>query len=91
MDTQSYDFVIVGGGTAGLVLASRLSEDPEVQVLVIEAGEDQTADPRVTMPAMWPALLATDSVWNFCTTPQVSLSSLRPIHESLSSNENTLR
>jgi choline dehydrogenase len=34
----AYDFIIIGGGTAGLTLASRLSENPELQVAVIEAG-----------------------------------------------------
>ncbi|KAK7754268.1 hypothetical protein SLS62_003846 [Diatrype stigma] len=67
---DTFDFVIVGGGTAGLTLAARLSEDPDVQVLVIEAGEDLTADPRVDMPAMCQSLIATPSNWGLKTVPQ---------------------
>ncbi|PYI02594.1 glucose-methanol-choline oxidoreductase-like protein [Aspergillus sclerotiicarbonarius CBS 121057] len=73
MSVTEADIVIIGGGTAGLVLAARLSENPDLQILVVEAGQDQTEDPRVQTPALWPALVATDSDWQFMTEPQVAL------------------
>ncbi len=46
----TYDYVIIGGGTAGLTLAARLTEDPEVTVGVIEAGQNRLADPNILVP-----------------------------------------
>ncbi|KAI9799452.1 MAG: hypothetical protein M1825_004552, partial [Sarcosagium campestre] len=46
----SYDYLIAGGGTAGLVLANRLSELSNVTVGVIEAGQDLTEDEKVKLP-----------------------------------------
>ncbi|RYP08721.1 hypothetical protein DL764_001741 [Monosporascus ibericus] len=69
MEPESFDFVIVGGVIAGLVLPARLSEDASTQVPVIQAGEDRTTDPRVNIPTMCPALLGTSADWNFKTVP----------------------
>ncbi|KAE8338744.1 hypothetical protein BDV24DRAFT_153350 [Aspergillus arachidicola] len=69
----AYDFVVIGGGTAGLVIASRLSEDPSISVLVLEAGADMTADPRVNIPIFYAALLGSDADWKFQSSPQLGL------------------
>lgn len=66
------DIVIVGGGTAGLVLANRLTEDKNIRVLVLEAGTDRLNDPRIIVPGLAPATYEDpDFDWNFISTPQV--------------------
>ncbi|KIM77083.1 GMC oxidoreductase [Piloderma croceum F 1598] len=50
---KSYDILVVGGGTAGLALASRLSETPELYIGVLEAGQDLSADPFVKSAGGW--------------------------------------
>ncbi|GAB1191601.1 hypothetical protein APSETT444_000781 [Aspergillus pseudonomiae] len=70
---SSTDYIVVGGGTAGLVVASRLSEIPTVQVLVLEAGPDKTSDPQLQNPALWHALCGTGLDWQFKTVSQTGL------------------
>lgn len=57
------DYVIVGAGSAGCVLANRLSEDPNVNVLLVEAGGPDT-NPLIHMPVAWTALFRSDQDWD---------------------------
>ncbi|CAE6426147.1 unnamed protein product [Rhizoctonia solani] len=50
--SQGFDYVVVGGGTAGLTLAARLSDNPKVSVGVIEAGPYYENDPLINTPAL---------------------------------------
>ena len=64
-----YDYVIVGAGSAGCVLASRLTENPDVRVLVLEAGPPDTAD-EIHIPAAINLLFKTTYDWDYQTVPQ---------------------
>ena len=64
-----FDYVIVGAGSAGCVLAARLSEDPDVSVLLVEAGPPDTKE-NVHVPAAFGSLFKTDVDWDFSTAPE---------------------
>ncbi len=78
--STSLDVVIVGGGTAGLVLASRLSESKKLQVGVIEGGYDRINDPLIDVPNAANALGYQGAVfgnstydWKYTSVPQRGL------------------
>ncbi len=63
------DYVIVGAGSAGCVLANRLSEDPSTRVLLIEAGGSDR-HPNIRIPAAFPNQFQTKHDWDYATEPE---------------------
>ncbi|MES9969989.1 MAG: choline dehydrogenase [Candidatus Thiodiazotropha sp.] len=72
-DGGTFDYVIVGAGSAGAVLAARLSEDPDVSVCLLEAGPRDTS-PLIHVPFGLAVVMRQRSIeWNFRTAPQTEL------------------
>ncbi|TRX94894.1 hypothetical protein FHL15_004355 [Xylaria flabelliformis] len=67
---ETYDYIIAGAGTCGLVLANRLSADPKIRVAVIEPGEDVRNNINVTDPSLFTVAYDTPIDWQYSTTPQ---------------------
>jgi choline dehydrogenase len=76
MARETHDYVIVGAGSAGAVIAARLTEDPGTTVLLLEAGGEAVAD-QITIPAAFASLFKTRWDWNYTTTEQKQLHSRR--------------
>lgn len=73
---MTYDYVIVGAGSAGCVLAARLSEDPDVKVCLIEAGGADNA-PNIHIPATFSTLFRSRHDWDYDSAEEQSLGGRR--------------
>jgi choline dehydrogenase len=75
-DVAIADYVVVGTGSAGSVIAERLSADPTTQIVVLEAGGKDT-DRRIRMPVTWTQLFRSPIDWDYLTEPQPELNGRR--------------
>jgi choline dehydrogenase-like flavoprotein len=66
-----FDYIIVGAGSAGSVLAARLTEDPDVTVALVEAGgRDEALE--INVPLLFPQLFKTQFDWDFASEPEAA-------------------
>jgi choline dehydrogenase len=65
----NYDYIVIGAGSAGCVVANRLTEDPEITVLLLEAGNPATK-PEIQIPAECVNLIGTEVDWGYFSEPE---------------------
>ena len=70
--SDEFDFIVIGAGSSGCVLANRLSANPLNRVLLIEAGGPE-ANPLIQVPGKWTSLLGSAIDWNYSTEPEPGL------------------
>lgn len=78
-ETDSFDYVVIGGGPAGFVVAEQLSENPDVSVMLLEAGPENAGIQNIDVPILAPNLLRSIYAWNYTSAPDPNLGGVAPV------------
>jgi choline oxidase len=70
LSERGFDYIVIGGGSAGAAVAARLSEDPDVSVALVEAGPDDRNIPEILQLDRWMELLESGYDWDYPVEPQ---------------------
>jgi choline dehydrogenase len=71
------DYIVVGAGSSGCALVHRLSLDPSIRILLLEAGVSAETDPAIHTPGRWVSLMGSPYDWNYATEPEPGLAGRR--------------
>ncbi|MFN2445612.1 MAG: GMC family oxidoreductase [Vicinamibacterales bacterium] len=77
LSSLDFDYIVVGAGSTGCVVVNRLSTDPSIRVLLVEAGGPDNGDATVTTPGRWVNLIGSSWDWGYSTEAEPGLSGRR--------------
>jgi choline dehydrogenase len=75
--SPDFDYIVIGAGSSGCVVAARLTGDPSIRVLLLEAGGPNSSDAAVTTPGRWATLIGSPLDWGYATEPEAGMAGRR--------------